>query len=921
MDFKKFLLICVILCSLPTASAYIKWTDYNIFWDENFDNGNYTNPNLWTVGAGTWSATTLELVGTQVNGYISTPNDYNLLSQKIHASAAIEDGTVEAVYQFCADGNNVADNNGYMIRYAPGANFELTRMSNGSFAGGRMLGLGVMTYSQFADVNIHIKVESNGDNNFLVWVDGAYIGSAIDNNKHDCDYSMAWQRGSGQDANFDNLMYYDLLSDVVAIWSHAPAPILDPENGVTNVTVNFVDSSFSDDNVIDTWAWRIDGNLFSTDQNSSRDFNELTDFNVSLYVEDGLGNFDQEDKNIHVSQMPQDVNFIYLPTLISEGDDVNFFGSATDNGVITNYYWEFGSDGNHATTTDANVTHNFANSGTEQVCLTVQDDEDLNRTICHSVDILGPLDIWVWDENGGIPIQGATVSFNGSNYTTDVNGNVNISIIGLTAGEYTIQVDVNSEYPVRQFVYYMTQSSGMDLNLLMLRTSFGMSRSFQFYQEDKNTLIPNSFVEWNRTDAVQNGIAQRIKTNSGGIQGFFGQEDANYFLDINDTVAGFERHYSRSIVITKKPLDISDATISFATFNLEISELAAESLSGLTTDANFPIYTNTEEHYLFTVDTNTAYYPTEILIQERGDSNVFSWQPYVVSKDTDIGIETTIYTIDNEEGRISLPGIKIESYTVIGGVSTLVESKYSDSTGVALFHFELGRKYTLYFYDGNTLKITAEIVASSPNLFAYINTGTFETPEKISGVQIEWYSASNLIPDGNNFVEIRQTLMPYAATIGVVEITVSQNGTVIFTDILNVASSGTSTISYDVNVEGLDTVYPLRVDLNVFNDSNGSLTSAFGTYTFLAATWFRDTVEYLEEGLGQLAGTTIILFSGLILTRKLRKRRPENLEDNWLIVPMGILTFFGTVIGLIPFNVWALGTAFGIIIAGWRIKD
>ena len=387
--------------------------------------------------------------------------------------------------------------------------------------------------------------------------------------------------------------------------------------------------------------------------------------------------------------------------------------------------------------------------------------------------------------------------------------------------------------------------------------------------------------------------------------------------DVNKTVC---EKFIVGRVIVKIPLDITNLT-ELTPFNMLASENPSQSFSGLSADTNFFFFSDINFLSIIAVDLNSDFFSASKIFDFTSILNDFVFQPYLVPTSAADGLEITIFTIDNQNNRTSLPGIRVESVTDINGTSTLVESKFSDGTGVALFHFDLDKTYTLSFFQNGTLKLTIEIVPSSSNLFVFIETGSFEEPSAVGSVQIEWYSDAYFIPDANGLIALSQLLTPIAATIGDVNIIVTQDGVLIFNAVQTFNSNASDlNVAYDVNVSGLDPFKPLTVRLRIFDSVGFLILDKSGTYTFSTNVVFRDSVAGLREGLGVFASTLIAVLLTIFIVAGIIKLRPAQ-DNNWLFgigaTFVGIAVFFG----FISFVPGVLGIYFGALLTIWKVRD
>jgi len=155
----------------------------------------------------------------------------------------------------------------------------------------------------------------------------------------------------------------------------------DPE-GIANYTWNWGDSSSN------VTANPIIGHIFST----------AGSYNVNLTVTDNtsLENSVFDTVNVYA---PREAHFSFWPSTPNVGDAVAFNASLSKDpgGAIDNYTWHF-DDGN-ITTVNApayTILHIFSTAGSYNVNLTVTDNDGLNCSVVHTVNV-------------GIPVVQATV--------------------------------------------------------------------------------------------------------------------------------------------------------------------------------------------------------------------------------------------------------------------------------------------------------------------------------------------------------------------------------------------------------------------------------------------------------------------------------------------------------------------------------
>lgn len=565
-------------------------------------------------------------------------------------------------------------------------------------------------------------------------------------------------------------------------------------------------------------------------------------------------------------------------------------------------------------------SHTFDTAGAKKIQVTVQN-TDGNASTSLDLNVDSFLAITVWDENAGTKISNATIDFNGDTYTATSDGNIAIPVTNLADGNYDIVVDAGSSYTGRTFSYEFTSHSAFDLNFLLLKTSQGSSRSFTVYQPDGSTLITNSLIEWRNTSTVNNGIAQRTRTDSSGVVNFFGQEQqyARYVMRITDSVAGVQRDYNGTTLQLKIPLNQFSLT-QITDYAVTFTELSSLGYTSLTSNLDTNIYSDTTNFYLVTVDDNSddAFFPTSRLTRTRGGTATLEYQPYLVPRSGNV--EATVYTIDNDQGRVSLPDIRIESYTDINGTTRLVESKFSDGSGTALFHFIRGKQYTLFFYDtSGDFIFSKTIEASSTTLFVYLDTtSVVAPPKKLATVTVSWFPSLSLIETDKN-VSVYQILSPSNTTIGDINVwaTSKTDSNVVFNQFFNSLNTSTDyNLGYDINTALIDGNTPITVHVQIWDVNGVSLVVTSHKYS-LQSDQFSDSVRESKDILGQFAVTLISLILTLVVLRWAGSQLIGEDRNSMSVLAMLLTGLFMT-IGWIPFADWvsAVAAAIGFTLMG-----
>jgi len=541
----------------------------------------------------------------------------------------------------------------------------------------------------------------------------------------------------------------------------------------------------------------------------------------------------------------------------------------------------------------------------------------------------GDLNFTIWDENAGTVLSNVGIDFNSGTYTTDVNGFISIPLTGITASNvaYTIEVDVNSAYEKRNFIFDLNYLANYDYNLLMLESSKGTSIPFEIYQPNATTQITDSMVEWKRpTTPVDNGICQRTKTSSDARLSFYAQNDANYTMRITDEVAGVMRDYNGTLVTIHKPVLISNTTTEIIPYDVTIQGPSSYQFNDVSEDLTILVFNDTQNFYnlLNVQDSNGDYFAANKSIRERGGPATDDIYFYLVAAAS--GVSTTIITINNSEQRVTLPDIRIVSKTQIGGVDSETEFHITDGTGQAEFNFEIGREYTLEFYNIDEvllLETTVIPIASTNVLYAFLQQEVVSGDPTTTGkVTIDWGIEDNVVPDEDNNITLSQMLYPYNTTIGDVNVIVNygSDANVIYSELISVNSTEDYNLTYEINVAGLTDTNPINVTLDIIDGSGNSITTSSNSkaYIFTSRSIY-DSAKLISEGVGSL-GTTILTLALCFMALALLSVGLLGEDKNSTGFLAILLTIFFAAFGFLNWSHVALASVvtIGIIIWGFQ---
>ena len=377
-------------------------------------------------------------------------------------------------------------------------------------------------------------------------------------------------------------------------------------------------------------------------------------------------------------------------------------------------------------------------------------------------------------------------------------------------------------------------------------------------------------------------------------------------------------------VIVKIPLDITTLD-ELSPFDLETTVFPVQSYTGLTVDSNIFVFNDsTNFDSTIQVDFNSDYFSTSRIF--TFNSFLFNYQPYLVPVTGNLA--TIIFTINNINQKQTIPDIKIVSETVIGGNLIIAESKESDITGTAEFHFEIGRTYTLSFFnpDGNLI-FSGELDAKSVDteLFAALATGIiFTAPEAGGIINVIWTpTVASVQPATDGNITLTQSFTPYNTVIGDVNIFVTHitDTNVVFNQIFTLDSSDPSqNITFDINVSGWDDTQLLEINLQIF-DTNGFQIGVIQSkkYSF-QTTQVPGAFESLREELGDFTVMILSIIMACSLLGLITLFSPTT-DNNWVGVIAVILTGFFVLVTWIPIEAWLVAASMTIGMSLWRDRE
>jgi len=583
---------------------------------------------------------------------------------------------------------------------------------------------------------------------------------------------------------------------------------LDAEDGVASLAVDFNDTSVYTGTAISNKNYRWDFNsvTYSFDQNITRTFTTIADYNVCLDANatiDGSDYSSQSCSTVSIKGYPQNVDFNFTPASPSKDETVRFQASSDSSGV--EWVWGFG-DGNFSTGQDIN--HSFP-SGDWNVCLTAIAPVDLNTRHCENIEIYGVGLVQFYDENTGAKLVPTTLTVDGTSYVSDVNskGVLNLALAGWSSGDHTIIASL-ADYGSREWVVDFNEFSYFYKNFAMLEDANGTSIDFKFYDTDGTTILDNATVEVRIED--ENYASSKQTNESGEVTFFLNPSDQNYSFRIireDDTVVWF---YVIKVVF-KIPKD-SDSLALISPFSLDVTRLGNASFAGATEDLNIYILPNTLGYYSFDFNAS-GYYPRSLQVRLKGNPLTYSLQGYLATTTNSV---YTFFYIKESKLLTPLSNVMVKSFRTIAGEGYVeVQSEISDISGTANMVFLVDKEYDLeFYYKGEQVFADSTSSFLTPSTTEYdvyldIGFGEWVTPSQ-SYITVEFEPAGGVALHSSPF-DLVQTILSTVGLIDSIRFVAENYDVNIFDDLYVAGVEYGKEITHSFNPADLNTSYPLNV--------------------------------------------------------------------------------------------------------------
>jgi PKD repeat protein len=324
-------------------------------------------------------------VSTWTNGDYQGANnvvdELSVMTASALSYSADDNGNTRASATVLSPVNNVITAGGFIERNTDIDFFRFT-----SDASAAILDLSVATLSP--NLNAEISLYDANGGLILTSSPGDRMGATIAVNIGAGTYYLSVKGvGNGDPKNltgyssYSSLGQYYLTGNITSSNNNPPVVSVSatPTTGSAPLTVSLTSTASDPEGTSLTYAWSLEGNVFSTEANASYTFTTNGTHTVVLSVTDGTGLASLKSVQIVLSNASPVAAFSATPVSGDAPLTVTFDASASSdaNGSISSYSWNFG-DG--LVGSGAQVTHTYGSLGTYTAQLSVTDNEGASAT-------------------------------------------------------------------------------------------------------------------------------------------------------------------------------------------------------------------------------------------------------------------------------------------------------------------------------------------------------------------------------------------------------------------------------------------------------------------------------------------------------------------------------------------------------------
>lgn len=872
------------------AASESNRTDYQCSYD-SFEDGDWTGKPMWTkvVESGSTSDAIVSDANVLKGNYawkkISTGG------YKYYSAPVFGDGNFSITGWLRAD--NTASYTRIMIMDSGRSTLTSFRFENGFF---RCHGTDLST-SPSADTWYKVRIEytTNGDSNCILFDSSGGLLEA----ERAVGGSAGTPAGVETHAYGDSgnlVSYFDNVGFAEPRYVSYSLGAEDTEPGVPDANVWRVEG-YDFGAALPVFSYVDDGNLVIDFNVFDSDNNRLhADINYSSSNTQGTGTIIVEDVNLVSSMCGGDVDWDDEPSTCSW--DWNISGVSDGNYYVNVLLTDQGD------TTKNDFAASSARAG-------IENQEDLN--------------MFFYDENTLVPLQGLTVTVNGGTYETGEDGNVFLNTLEWANGSYTVTASEDNNYGTR---YFTASVGGSDQNkhFYMLRDTNGQTIDFKFYDTDQATVLSNATVTAKRFDT--NACGQRT-TNASGETSLFLNPDTNYVFEITKSGGSTLKYYKTKVTISI-PKDESTAA-QITPFDVTVKGIGRKEYTSQSSAVEHYIFNNTNDYYQF--DFNASGYYSRIMDERlKGNPATHTIQAYLIAS-----TETSTKVVTQDLVDYSpIPYVQVDIFKYLEGEGEiLVESVTTDNKGEAFISGVTNEEYSFDVYYEDELVQEADITVTSTQITILFSPPWTTIPEEGAHVTVDFDPSYSKLTAGQSNLqqtveveneELSQVLV-YATEVNDANRALDVNR---YTNTIDASgTSQTNTISIATDLSAWDINHPIQVHV-VATLSDGSQTHRKTAYiAYKPTSIYDETLAILREGMGDIIGggdqpngmltmmsvlLTTLACVGVITTTPMR-----NL-GGITIIALIILGFF-TWIMWVPLYWYILAALLSItgLIVSWRV--
>lgn len=201
---------------------------------------------------------------------------------------------------------------------------------------------------------------------------------------------LSWATTSGDAGEYSAEVASETDTGATVVTVNAPPQAgitYEPSSPSTGQEVTFESTASDQDGTIESYEWRIDGEVVSTSRTVSYTFEFAGEHEVALAVTDDNGARGSAEATVTVTgdNLQPSVSLSYAPVAPATGESVTFTAEASDpDGSVASYEWSV--DGS-TVGSGPELRHTFEAAGEHEVTLTVVDGAGATTTVSTTVSV------------------------------------------------------------------------------------------------------------------------------------------------------------------------------------------------------------------------------------------------------------------------------------------------------------------------------------------------------------------------------------------------------------------------------------------------------------------------------------------------------------------------------------------------------